>query len=59
MNTLLELPLEQYFSERLMAPLREREKEVATNKQFFLGKKEFEYIPTLVGHEPVVDYPIE
>jgi len=59
MNTLLELPLEQYLSERLMAPLREWQKEAATNKAFFLGKKEFEYIPTLEGHAPTVDYPVE
>jgi len=51
--------LEQYFSERLLGPLRDRDKEAQTNKEFYLGEKCFEYIPTLVGHEPVVDYPTE
>ena len=51
--------LEQYFSERLLAPVKEWQKEAQTNKEFYLGEKCFEYIPTLVGHEPVVDYPSE
>lgn len=37
----------------------EREKEAQTNKAFFLGKKEFEYVSTLAGHEPTVNYPDE
>jgi len=52
-------PLEKYFSEKLLAPVREWKREADTNKAFYLGEKCFEYIPTLVGHEPVVDYPTE
>ena len=51
--------LEQYFSDRLLAPLREWQREAATNKEFYLGEKTFEYVVTLVGHEPVVDYPTD
>lgn len=46
--------LEKYFSERLLAPLAEREKEAVTNKAFYLGEKEFEFVKTLTGDEPVV-----
>lgn len=48
--------LEQYFSKRLLEPLAEREKEAQTNKAFFLGKKEFEYVKTLTGDEPVNEF---
>jgi len=51
--------LEQFFSQKILSPLRERDKEVDTNKAFYLGKKEFEYIPTLEEHAPTVDYPTE
>lgn len=51
--------LEQYFSEKLLAPVREWQKEAQVNKEFYLGEKCFEYIPTLVGHVPTVDYPTE
>ena len=51
--------LEHFFSQKILAPLRERDKEARTNKEFYLGAKQYEYIPTLVGHEPVVDYPNE
>ena len=51
--------LEQFLSQKILTPLRERDKEAETNKAFYLGEKCFEYIPTLVGHEPVVDYPME
>ena len=43
----------------ITGPLRERERESQTNKEFHLGAKEFEYIPTLEGHAPTVDYPAE
>jgi len=51
--------LEQYFSQKILTPLRERDKEADTNKAFYLGEKQYEYIPTLEGHEPTVDYPTE
>jgi len=51
--------LEQYFSDRLLAPVREWQKESDTNKAFYLGDKQYEYIPTLEGHAPTVDYPVE
>lgn len=49
--------LEQYFSQRLLEPLAEWQKEADTNKAFYLGEKSFEYIPTVAGHEPTIVYP--
>ena len=51
--------LEKYFSERLLAPVREWQKEAETNKQFYMGEKEFEFVKTLTGDEPAVNYPTE
>jgi hypothetical protein len=51
--------LEEYFSQRLLQPLAEWNKEAATNKEFYLGDKTFEYVKTMTGDEPVVDYPSE
>lgn len=49
--------LEQYFTDKLLAPIKEWQKEATTNKAFYLGEKEFEYIPTILGHEPTVRFP--
>ena len=46
--------LEQYFSDRLLAPVREWQKEAQVNKEFYLGEKSFEYVKTMTGDEPVV-----
>lgn len=46
--------LEEYFSQRLLAPVKEWQKEAATNKAFYLGEKEFEFVKTLTGDEPVI-----
>ncbi len=51
--------LEKYFSERLYGPFKEWNKEANTNKEFYMGEKSFEYIPTLTGHESVISYPTE
>lgn len=51
--------LEQYFSQRLLTPLREWQKEAQVNKEFYLGEKQYEYIPTVAGHEPAVEFPDE
>jgi hypothetical protein len=51
--------LEKYFSERLYGPLKEWQREASTNREFYLGEKEFEFIPTVCGHEPVINYPTE
>lgn len=51
--------LEEYFSQRLLAPLAEWKKEAQTNKDFYMGEKCYEYIVTLGGDEPVVEYPTE
>ena len=49
--------LRDYFASRIMTPLREWQKEADTNKAFYLGEKEFEYVVTLTGAEPTVNYP--
>ena len=49
--------LEQYFSERLLVPLKEWQKEADTNRTFYMSKKEFEFLVTLTGHEPTINYP--
>ncbi len=51
--------LEKYFSERLLEPLKERDKEAATNREFYMGDKSFEYLATLTGHESVINYTTE
>ena len=51
--------LEQYFSDKLLAPVKEWQKEANTNKAFYLGEKQYEYIPTVAGHEPTINYPTE
>ncbi len=51
--------LEQYFTEKLLSPVAEWQREATSNKAFYLGEKEFEYIPTITGHEPTVNYPRE
>ncbi len=49
--------LEKYFTEKLLAPVAEWQKEATTNKEFYLGEKEFEYVVTMTGAEPTVNYP--
>ena len=44
--------LGDYFKDRILAPVREWQLEAATNKEFYFGAKEFEFVPTLLGHEP-------
>ena len=51
--------LEGYFSERLLSPLIERDNEAGTNKEFHMGDKSFEYLKTLTGDEPVINFPTE
>ncbi len=51
--------LEKYFTEKLLAPVVEWNKEAKTNREFYLGEKCYEYIPTIAGHEPTVNYPTE
>jgi len=46
-------PLEKFFSEKLLAPVREWQKEAETNKEFYLGEKTFEYVKTMTGDEPI------
>ncbi len=46
--------MEKYFTERLLAPVKEWQKEADTNKAFYMGDKQFEYVVTLTGHESVV-----
>ena len=45
--------LGDYFKYRILSPVREWQLEADTNKEFYLGTKEFEFVPTLLGHEPV------
>lgn len=45
--------LEQYFFEQLLAPIKEWQREADTNREFYMGKKEFEYVKTLTGDEPI------
>ena len=49
--------LEKYFSDKLLAPVKEWQKEAATNKEFYMGDKSFEYLVTLTGNEPVINFP--
>ena len=44
--------LGDYFRDRILAPVREWQLEAATNKEFYLGTKKFDYVATLSGHEP-------
>lgn len=46
--------LRDYFIERIMSPVKEWQKEAQTNKAFYLGEKEFEYVKTLTGDCPVI-----
>jgi hypothetical protein len=45
--------LGDYFKDRILGPVREWQLEADTNKAFYLGEKEFEYVATLTGNEPV------
>ncbi len=45
--------LGDYFKDRIMAPVREWKKEADTNKAFYMGDKEFEYVKTMTGDETV------
>ena len=45
--------LQQFFTEKILAPVKEWQKEADTNKRFYLGDKQFEYVATVTGHEPV------
>ena len=47
--------LGDYFRDRILAPLRESKIEEVTNKEFYLGDKEFTYVATVSGHEPLSD----
>ena len=44
--------LGDYFTDRILAPVREWQLEARTNKEFYLGDKEYEYVVTATGHEP-------
>lgn len=45
------------FMPLIMKPVAEWQREARTNKAFYLGQKEFYYIATLTGHEPVAKNP--
>src|SRR5678815_4202319 len=47
--------LGDYFTDRILAPVREWQLEADTNKEFYLGSKEFTYVATVSGHEPLSD----
>ena len=47
--------LSDYFTDRILAPVREWQLEAKTNKEFYLGSKEFTYAATVSGHWPLSD----
>ena len=44
--------LGDYFTDKILAPVREWQLEAQTNKEFYLGDKTYSYIATATGHEP-------
>lgn len=46
-------PLLEPFIPLLVQQGSEIREEMVANKKWYLGRKEYEYVPTLSGHEPV------
>jgi len=44
--------LYDYFTDRILAPVREWQLEAQTNREFYLGDKSYDYVVTVAGHEP-------